>query len=158
MEKVKRPSQLAGISIVSFIIVIGVSLSYYQFIFLPQMNAKPTVPENVLHPPKTTQITISPGSSQQSQTKNFEPKAARGAIGTSNKVVWTNHDVTAHSVTSDAHYVDAINGPFNSLDSIGLIPPKGTYQFTFTKTGDYPYHCEPHPWMTGKVSIVESFG
>jgi plastocyanin len=23
--------------------------------------------------------------------------------------------------------------------------------------GEYSYHCEPHPWMTGKVEIVENF-
>ena len=74
-----------------------------------------------------------------------------------NKVIWTNLDTTAHSVTSDSQFKDQINGPFNSIDSIGLVLPKKTYEFTFTKDGEYPYHCEPHPWMTGKVVIVKSF-
>ena len=79
-------------------------------------------------------------------------------MGVSNKVVWTNNDVTAHSVTSDNNYVDPINGPFNSIDTIGLIPPQSTYDFTFTQRGDYLYHCELHPWMTGQVSVEPSFG
>ena len=81
----------------------------------------------------------------------------RGIIGISNKIVWTNDDVTAHTVTSDNQYVDKINGPFDSIKSIGLIPPKQTFEFTFTAEGEYPYHCEPHPWMTGKVIMVENF-
>ncbi|HEY7777692.1 MAG TPA: plastocyanin/azurin family copper-binding protein, partial [Nitrososphaeraceae archaeon] len=75
----------------------------------------------------------------------------------SNKIIWTNADTTAHTVTTDTQYEDQISGPFNSIDSGGLILPQQTYEFTFTKDGEYAYHCEPHPWMTGKVIIVKSF-
>ncbi|RPI84796.1 MAG: hypothetical protein EHM34_03005, partial [Nitrosopumilales archaeon] len=68
-----------------------------------------------------------------------------------------NVDTTAHTVTSDAQYNDQISGPFNSIESTGLILPQNTFEFTFTMDGEYPYHCEPHPWMTGKVTIVKSF-
>ncbi len=158
MEKITKSNQIAGVSIVSFIVIVALSLSYYQFVYLPAINAKPILPDTILHPASATQVFITPGSSQPSQTKNFDPKAARGTMGVSNKVIWTNHDVTAHSVTTDNNYVDVINGKFDSLSTIGLIPPKGTFEFTFTKTGEYLYHCEPHPWMTGKVNIVENFG
>ena len=84
-------------------------------------------------------------------------KEARGTLGINNKVIWTNLDTTAHTVTTDTQYTDQINGPFNSIDTIGLIPPQKTFEFTFTKDGEYAYHCEPHPWMTGKVVIVKSF-
>ena len=157
MEQVKR-FQIGGISIVCFIVIVVVSLSYYQFLYLPTYNAKPVVADTILHPAQTTKVSIDVGSSQPSQTHNFEPKQSRGSLGVSNKVVWTNTDAVPHSVTSDNNYVDPINGPFNSIATIGLIPPKGTFTFTFTKAGDYSYHCEPHPWMTGKVSITENFG
>ena len=156
MQKVKN-YQIGGISIVSFIVVVVVSLSYYQFVFLPTLNAKPEVPEKILHPSQTVQVSIDPGSSQPSQTKNFEPKGIKGVLGVSNKVVWTNADVTPHSVSTDNNYVDPINGKFDSLSSIGLIPPKETFEYTFTKDGEYLYHCEPHPWMTGKVTIEKDF-
>lgn len=157
MERVKKQSQLGGISIISFIVVVTISLIYYQFVYIPTINLKPEVPEKVLHPAEATQVAITEGSSQPSQEKNFDPKQAKGTLGVSNKVVWTNHDVTAHSVTTDNNYEDPINGKFDSLTTIGLIPPKGTYDFTFTEKGDYLYHCEPHPWMTGKVSIEADF-
>jgi len=145
-----------GISIIAFIIAVAVSMGYYQFVYIPQANAKPNLPAEVLHPPQTTKVTISPGSSQPSQTKNFTPKQVQAALGLSSKVVWTNDDSVPHSVTSDNGYKDKISGSFNSIDHIGLVLPKKTFDFTFTADGEYPYHCEPHPWMTGKVTIAKT--
>jgi plastocyanin len=147
----------AGISIVAFIIAVTASMAYYQFIYIKDANAKPQLPTEILNPPDTAKVSIIEGSSQPSQQKNFEPKEIRGTLGVNNKIIWTNDDTTAHSVTSDTQFTDQINGPFNSIDSIGLVLPKKTYEFTFTKDGEYAYHCEPHPWMTGKVVIVKSF-
>ncbi len=156
MEQVKK-YQIGGISIVCFIVVVVVSLSYYQFLFLPAYNAKPVVADNVLHPPQSVHVSIDTGSSQPAQTHNFEPKQSKGSLGVSNKIVWTNVDSVPHSVTTDNNYVDPVNGKFNSITTIGLIPPKGTYTFTFTQPGEYLYHCEPHPWMTGKITITKDF-
>ena len=150
-------NQAAGISIVAFIIAVTASMAYYQFVYTKEANAKPQIPAEVLNPPDSVKVYILQGSSQPSQQKNFEPKEARGTLGINNKIIWTNTDTTAHSVTSDNQYKDQINGPFNSIDSIGLVLPQKTFEFTFTKDGEYAYHCEPHPWMTGKVIIVKSF-
>jgi plastocyanin len=148
---------MAGIGLLSFIVVVAVSLSYYQFAYMPALNAKPDVPETILNPAETTQIGISEGSSQPAATLTFSPKETNAPLGVANKVVWTNHDVTAHTVTTDNNYEDPVNGKFDSLATVGLIPPQGTYEFTFTQEGEYPYHCEPHPWMTGKVDISKDF-
>ena len=150
-------NQAAGISIVAFIIAVTASMAYYQFVYTKEANAKPQLPAEVLNPPDSVKVSILQGPSQPSQQKNFEPKEARGTLGINNKIIWTNTDTTAHSVTSDNQYKDQINGPFNSIDSIGLVLPQKTFEFTFTKDGEYAYHCEPHPWMTGKVIIVKSF-
>ena len=29
------------------------------------------------------------------------------------------------------------------------------FTFVFTVDGVYSYHCEPHPWMQGKVTIIK---
>ena len=147
----------AGISIMAFIITVTASMAYYQFVYTKEANAKPQLPEEVLNPTESVKVSIIEGSSQPSQQKNYEPKEIRGTLGLNNKIVWTNVDTTAHTVTTDNQYSDQISGPFNSIESLGLILPQKTYEFTFTKDGDYPYHCEPHPWMTGKVIIVKSF-
>ena len=142
----------------SFIIVVAISLTYYQFVFMPTLSAKPMVSEEILNPSEPIQASIDPGSSQPSQTNTFEPKEIIGKLGTSNKVVWTNNDVVPHTVTTDNDYEDPTNGRFDTMHTIGLIPPGGTFEFTFTEDGEYLYHCEPHPWMTGKVSIQKDFG
>lgn len=146
-----------GISIIAFIVAVAVSMSYYQFVYTPESNAKPQLPEEVLNPPEPVTVSIIEGSALPSQQKNFDPKEIRGTLGISNKIIWTNADTTAHTVTTDDQYTDQISGPFDSIDSTGLILPQQTYEFTFTKDGEYPYHCEPHPWMTGKVTVVKSF-
>src|SRR5262249_36241101 len=113
-------NQTAGISIIAFIIAVGISLGYYQFIYVPQSNQKPVLPPEVINPPQTTHIRIVPGSSSPSQTINFVPKQAQGILGLSNRVVWTNTDSVPHSVTSNDAYNDLISGPFNSIQHIGL--------------------------------------
>lgn len=158
MERVKGQSQIGGISIVSFIVIVIISLSYYQFVYVPSINAKPEASEEVLNPPEVTEISIVEGSSLPENELFYDPTEIRTTLGVSNKVVWTNNDVTAHTVTTDHEYEDPINGKFDSLSTIGLIPPGGTYEFTFTERGEYPYHCEPHPWMTGIVSVEPNFG
>jgi plastocyanin len=145
----------AGISIIAFVIAVGISMGYYQFLYVPQSNQKPVLPPAVLNPPQTIQVTIVPGSSSPSQTINFVPKATQGSLGLSNRVVWTNTDSVPHSVTSDNNYKDVISGSFNSIDHIGLIPPQQKFTFVFTVDGVYAYHCEPHPWMQGKVTILK---
>ena len=148
----------AGISVMTFVVAVAVSMGYYQFVYIPQANAKPTLPEEVLNPPEVTEVSIAEGASLESNGQFFVPKDVRGTIGISNKVVWTNTDVTGHTVTTDDGYVDLISGDFNSIEQLGaILMPGETFEFTFTEVGLYPYHCEPHPWMQASVEIVESF-
>lgn len=157
MEKA-RENYAAGISMTAFIIAVIVSLTYYQFFYLPEVNAKPRIPEEIANPSGTLQVSIVEGSSLPSNARFFEPKDARGTLGIDNKIVWVNDDSTAHTVTTDNDYEDPLSGRFDSMETIGLIAPQQTYEFTFSHEGEYPYHCEPHPWMTGSIEIVENFG
>lgn len=58
-------------------------------------------------------------------------------------VTWINNDNVVHTVTAD-------DGSFNSGD----ILPKGTYSHTFSAVNTYTYHCNYHPEMTGRVTVV----
>lgn len=153
-----RLRNTAGISIVAFVVAVAASLVYYQFLYLPEAEKKPTAPPEVLNPPESITVRIIEGSANPSQEDNYIPKEVRGSLSLNNKIVWQNDDVTYHSVTTDNNFIDRINGKFDSIDTIGLIAPGDTYEFTFTEVGEYPYHCEPHPWMTGKIEIAEYFG
>ncbi|MBI5146539.1 MAG: cupredoxin domain-containing protein [Thaumarchaeota archaeon] len=68
-------------------------------------------------------------------------------IVTGNTVTWTNDDTAAHTVTSG---MDAT--PDGTFDS-SLLPAGKTFSFKFESSGEYPYYCMVHPWMTGKVTV-----
>jgi plastocyanin len=148
-----------GISIVAFVVAIAVSIGYYQGIYVPQVNAKPILPEEVLNPEAFAVVTIVEGSSNESNGNFFMPKNVRTTIGIDNRVVWKNTDGVPHTVTTDDGYVDRINGKFDTLANSEnpFVMPGEEFSFTFTKVGVYPYHCEPHPWMQGEIEVIENF-
>lgn len=107
-----------------------------------------------LNPPRTTNIEIIQGpDDSSSNSSTFQPARATGIITLSNKVVWINNDVVAHTVRYDDRYPIRLSDQFRS----GSIPPGGTYEHTFERVGEYPYHCDIHPWMKGTVRIGENF-
>jgi plastocyanin len=57
-------------------------------------------------------------------------------------VTWTNSDPLEHTVTA----------PDGSWDS-GLIAPGATWRRRFRVPGRFPFHCTPHPFMTGVVVV-----
>ena len=61
-------------------------------------------------------------------------------------VTWSNVDTTpgnGHTVTSSGR------GPLKS-SSFGQ---GGTFSYTFSTPGSYPYYCAIHPDMTGSVTV-----
>lgn len=73
----------------------------------------------------------------------FVPSGLTVRAGTT--VTWTNNDAMSHTVTSD-------NGVFDS----GTLARGGTFQFTFTEAGEFPYHCSIHPSMTATIVVTGS--
>lgn len=71
----------------------------------------------------------------------FGPTEVRVRAG--ERVTWVNCDQDPHTSTADA-------GQWASP----LLAPGGGFTLTFPSAGEFPYHCEPHPFMTGRV-IVE---
>src|ERR1700751_2128086 len=70
----------------------------------------------------------------------FGPKEITVQPGT--KIVWTNHDQTPHTVTSND----------KSFASKGL-DTDDKYEHTFANEGDFTYLCTVHPFMTGVVHV-----
>lgn len=71
----------------------------------------------------------------------FGPVDVRVRAG--ERVTWVNCDLEVHTSTADG----------GEWSSPSLSPGDGFTQ-TFSTTGEFPYHCEPHPFMIGRV-IVE---
>ena len=141
-----------GIGIITLIVGLSVSIIFYQMFYLPESLAKPKVVEHILHPVKETIIEMIPGSANPNQQDNFIPKLVNIQLGIDNLVIWNNIDDTAHTVTPDHRAEDSYSGPFGSS---GVVKPGDEYQFLFTEPAEIEYHCEPHPWMKGKLEITK---
>jgi plastocyanin len=65
-------------------------------------------------------------------------------------LTWENLDTATHTVTSGS----STNGPDGLFDS-GLFMTGATFSFLFDTVGEYDYFCLVHPWMTGKITVIE---
>ena len=70
----------------------------------------------------------------------FAPDAATVAAG--DTVTWASVDSPDHTVTAD-------DGSFDS----GTISNGDTFDHTFDAAGEFPFHCEIHPSMTGTITV-----
>ena len=68
-------------------------------------------------------------------------------------VIWQNADTAKHTITSGT--VDG--GPDGIFGGSNFISPGQSYKFTFTETGQFPYYCLIHPWMTGTVFVTDGY-
>ncbi len=73
---------------------------------------------------------------------HYRPKNATVKVGTT--LTWTNNDSMPQTVTSDAP------GVFDS----GTIAPGATWQFTFTKAGEFPYHSTAQQGVYGTITVT----
>ncbi|MEM2759705.1 MAG: plastocyanin/azurin family copper-binding protein [Nitrososphaerales archaeon] len=102
---------------------------------------------------ETVEVAIELGSADANSGKSYDPKEVTVTPGTT--VIWTNMDTAGHTVTS-GDVKDASTWA-NLFDSgFPLMPPGATFEFKFDKVGEYPYFCQVHPWMTGKVIVKEA--
>ncbi|MGI9078122.1 MAG: cupredoxin domain-containing protein [Gemmatimonadaceae bacterium] len=91
------------------------------------------------------QVPISATGSTLVAIRDFRFVPALVRVRAGEKVTWVNCDppgTEAHTSTSD--------GP--AWDS-GLMAPGAVFTRTFDQAGTLPYHCEPHPFMTGSVVV-----
>jgi plastocyanin len=77
------------------------------------------------------------------QNYKYSPVSVTVRVGT--KIVVTNKDQTAHTLT-------AKSGAFDT----GTIQPGKTMSFTVKKVGVYPYYCQFHAFMLGTLKVVAS--
>jgi plastocyanin len=70
----------------------------------------------------------------------FRPARIEIAAGTT--IVWTNSGQVMHTVS-------AVDRGFDS----GPIDPGEQRGLTFSRAGTFPFHCTPHPFMTGVIVV-----
>jgi plastocyanin len=78
------------------------------------------------------------------QDFRFSPATVTIKAGTT--VRWTNNGPSGHTTTSDSGVWESavLNAPQGG-GVYGGGSAAGTFDFTFTQPGTYPYHCSVHP-------------
>ena len=142
-------SHAYGIGLLTVIVGMSVGLIFYTGFYLPESLAKPSVSEHILEPKEIFEIEIVMGAVIEGN-ENYVPNKPTVILEQDNHVIWINNDDTPHTVTPDHRTSDSYSGDFGSP---GVLKAGETYEFIFTEPQDIPYHCEPHPWMTGTISI-----
>lgn len=77
------------------------------------------------------------------QNHAFDPPVIQIPVGTT--VAWHFEDV------DDGEHV-----PHNIVgeDFVSPVLAEGTFSYTFTRAGSYPYTCTLHPFMDGRVEVI----
>ncbi len=85
-----------------------------------------------------------PVSATRVAIQNFAFSPATVTVKAGTTVTWTNQDSDPHTVTAKSGA-----GPDSPTLDQGA-----TYQYTFTKAGQYAYLCTIHPFMLGTVVVT----
>ena len=102
---------------------------------------------------KEVKVSIVPGASTLAD-KAFSPNPVNVKIG--DTVTWVNEDSVFHTVVSGN---PSSGGETGKVFDSGLSGPtalttKGkTFSHKFTEKGEFPYFCQLHPTMIGKVVV-----
>ncbi len=146
-------SHAYGIGMIALIVGMSASLIFYTSFYLPESLTKPSVADHILHPDNAEfLIEIVPGAVTEGN-ESYVPNKPVVLLTISNNVVWVNNDDTAHTVTPDHRHADRYSGDFGST---GVLKPGDRYEFLFTEPQEVSYHCTPHPWMTGVITVEKS--
>jgi len=96
-------------------------------------------------------VSIVSGASTLAE-KGFSPNPVNIKAG--DNVTWVNEDTLSHTVTYRPFYGGETGKLFDSgLSGPTALTTKGkTFSHKFTEKGQYPYFCQLHPTMVGKVS------
>lgn len=93
--------------------------------------------------------------------KNFKYEKPNIKIKKGTKVTWTNQDAIKHNVMLEHEGSDKPHDPPTAAEVdpnqlAGPLLAKGeSYSFTFDEVTANPYHCSPHPFMKGSVTVTE---
>jgi plastocyanin len=79
----------------------------------------------------------------------YDPNPVNVKVG--DTVTWTNDDSQIHTVTSGTDSSDPNMG--KEFDS-SMLSQDQTFSHKFNTAGEFPYFCQLHPTMVGKVIVV----
>jgi plastocyanin len=111
-------------------------------------------------PPLVSTIVITEGAALADSGKGFLPPTITVVMGINNTARWVNQDDTAHFIEADYNDSQWFEATRLSRDfsSKNALEPGETFEFTFTKPGEFGYHSVPHPWKHGTVIVLPESG
>jgi len=117
----------------------------------PEKEGAEEIPTGEEEPESSTiTVDIVAGASNASNPEFYAPNEITVNVGTT--VIWANKDNAAHTVTNgkpgDADFGSAFDSGFP------MMKPGATFEHEFDTQGEYPYFCQVHPWMVGKVIVT----
>jgi len=69
------------------------------------------------------------------------------SVSVDEEITWLNDDTAPHTVTS------GLPGSPDAIFDSGMMMAGDTFSVTLDESGEYPYYCMVHPWMTGIISV-----
>jgi plastocyanin len=81
-------------------------------------------------------------------------------IAKGTRVTWTNRGTVEHNAMQEhsdggeAHKAPTADDVRTDVFAGPLLAKGESYSFTFDEPGAYPYHCAPHPYMKGLVTVT----
>lgn len=91
--------------------------------------------------------------------KDFKYQKQNIKIKKGTKVTWINRDSMEHNVMKQhegeehAHAAPEHGEATEGLES-PLIVQGESWSYTFNEVGTENYHCAPHPYMKGSVTVI----
>ena len=96
-------------------------------------------------------VSIVAGASSKGSSA-YSPSPITVSLASGGVVKWFNNDGSSsvYGTTGVTHDVTADDNSFTS----GNLPPGSAFQQTFSTAGEFHYHCNIHPGMTGVVIVT----
>ena len=134
--KYRRSSiAIVGISIVAVALLVVVLFLRNDSASAPAPQAEKVDRFASVQPVRTNKVVI--------QNYTFSPTVITIEKGTS--VIWTNLDITSHSIIGDSTAANIQSG---------ALSEGGTFSYSFDEPGEYIYHCGEHSNTFGKIIVT----
>jgi plastocyanin len=101
-----------------------------------------SVPPSAAAPPPAAAPTTAGRDTVRAEVRDFMFQPARLTVAPGTTIIWTNAGQVIHTVTAE-------DGSFES----GAIESGQQRALLFSKPGTFPFHCTPHPFMKGEVTV-----
>ncbi|HJT09574.1 MAG TPA: hypothetical protein VJ771_02200 [Candidatus Nitrosotalea sp.] len=147
-------------SIITIIVIASVFILSTYIIFNPLIHPHKIAIVGYVRANQTdtstsvSNIVIPAGAEVPNSGKNYEPRYLVIVLGVNNTVRWINESPSAaHAIVAENQDDPLFWNVTRSVNGVLLLPDK-SFNFTFTKVGEFQYDTEPHPWMYGWVLVL----